>query len=156
MHARRHAAWRQRVLERADNTDASGFFNLPTGPELLDRAAALQPEHRARVFPPLTTLAMFLSQALLADGSGRQAINDTAVTQLIGGLDPHSAGTSGDCQARARLPLPMISTRVHPTGEIVTEGAGSWWLWQGRRVRLADGATMTLADTQEVVFKNCC
>ncbi len=51
--------------------------------------------------------------------------------------------------ARARLPLPMITTRVRQAGEIVADGAATWWHWQGRQVRLVDGATVSLADTQE-------
>ncbi len=43
----------------------------------------------------------------------------------------------------------MISTLARQTGGIITEGAASWWHWQGRAVRLVDGATLTLADTEE-------
>jgi len=31
----------------------------------------------------------------------------------------------------------------------VAKGAPSWWHWRSRRVRLVDGATVTLPDTQE-------
>jgi len=43
----------------------------------------------------------------------------------------------------------MISTLARQTGELVTDGAPVWWHWHGQRVRLADGATLTLADTAE-------
>jgi hypothetical protein len=33
--------------------------------------------------------------------------------------------------------------------EILAEGVADWWLWRGRPVRLVDGATVTLADTEE-------
>ena len=58
MHPNQRAAMRQqqRVLDHADNTDAGAFFNLLTGPQLLDRVDALVPEHRERVFPPTETL----------------------------------------------------------------------------------------------------
>lgn len=47
MHATPAAAVRQRrVQSRIDNADAYGFFNLLTGPELLDDVEALLPEHR--------------------------------------------------------------------------------------------------------------
>ena len=101
MHPNQHAALRQRVRERADNVDAYGFFNLLTGPELLERVEGLLPEHRERVFPPTETLAMFLAQALSPDGSCRQAVDDAAVKRLIAGLAPHSTSTSAYCQARA-------------------------------------------------------
>lgn len=151
MHPSQRAAIRQqqRILDHASNSDAYAFFNLLTGPQLLDRVEALLPEHRERVFAPIETLSMFLAQALAADGSCRQAVNDAAVKRLIAGLKPCSTNTSAYCQARARLPLPMISTLARQAGEILAEGAASWWHWRGRRVCLVDGTTVTLPDTQE-------
>ena len=58
--------------------------------------------------------------------------------------------TAASCKARARLPLTMASMLALRTGgEIVAEEAADWWLWRNRRVRMADGATVTLADTEE-------
>ena len=149
MHPNQHAATRQRVLDQANRLDTGGFFNLLTGPQLLDRVAALVPEHRERAFPPTETLAMFMTQALAADGSCRQVLDDHAVKRAIAGLPRLSTSTSAYCQARARLPLPMITTLTRHTGGLVTDGAPDCWHWRGRRVRLADGATMTLADTAD-------
>jgi hypothetical protein len=139
----------QRVLHHVDNTDSYAMFNLLTGPQLLDRVEALLPDHRERLFAPTETLSMFLAQALSADGSCREAVNDAAVKRLVGGLSPCSTSTSGYCQARARLPLTMISTLARQAGEIIAEGAATWWHWRGRQVRLVDGATVTLPDTEE-------
>jgi hypothetical protein len=149
MHPNQHAALRQCVLDHASNTDACGFFNLLTGPELLDQVVTLLPAHRERLFPPTETLAMFMAQALSADGSCRQVVDDAAVKRLIAGLVPHSTNTSAYCQARARLPLPMIETLARHAGGVVAAGAAPWWHWQQRPVRLVDGTTVTLADTAE-------
>jgi hypothetical protein len=149
MHPNQRTATQQRVLDHASRIDVGGFFNLLTGPPLLDRVAALVPEHRERAFPPTETLALFMAQALSADGSCRQVLDDHAIKRAIAGLPHLSTSTSAFCQARARLPLPMVTTLTRCTGERVTDGAPTWWHWQGRRVRLADGATMNLADTAE-------
>ena len=151
MHAsQRPAKGQQRRLHHyASNADADALFNLLTGPELLDRVEALLPEHRERLFPPTETLSLFLAQALSADGSCRQVVNDALVKRVIGGLKPGSTATGGYCRARARLPLRMISTLARETGGIVAQGAAAGWHWRGRRVRLVDGATVSLADTQE-------
>ena len=125
------------------------MFNLLTGPRLFDRVEALLPEHRERLFPPTETLSMFLAQALSADGSCRQVVNDAMVKRVIGGMKPGSTDTGGYCKARARLPLTMISTLARQAGEITAEGAAIWWHWRGRPVRLVDGATVTLPDTEE-------
>ena len=139
----------KRVQHYASDTDSYAMFNLLTGPQLLDRVEELLPEHRERLFPPTETLSMFLAQSLSADGSCQQVVNDAAVKRVICGLKPGKTNTGGYCKARARLPLTMVSTLAIKTGEIVAEGAASWWHWRGRRVRLVDGATMTLPDTEE-------
>ena len=151
MHRSQRAAVQQqrRVRHHAGNTDSQAMFNLLTGPQLLDRVEALLPEHRERDFPPTETLSMFLAQSLSANGSCQQALNDALVKRLVSGLTPGSTNTGGYCRARARLPLPMVSTLARQAGQIVAEGAASWWHWRGRPVRLVDGATVTLPDTAE-------
>jgi hypothetical protein len=125
------------------------MFNLLTGPQLFDRVEASLPAHRERLFPPTETLSLFLAQALSADSSCQQVVNDAMVKRVIGGMTPGSTDTGGYCRARARLPLSMVSTLARDTARIVAEGAAGWWHWRGRRVRLVDGATVTLADTPE-------
>jgi hypothetical protein len=139
----------KRVQHYANDTDSYAMFNLLTGPQLLDQVEDLLPEHRERLFPPTETLSMFLAQSLSADGSCQQVVNDAMVKRMIGGLKPGKTNTGGYCKARARLPLTMVSTLAIQTGEIVAEGAASWWHWRGRQVRLVDGATVTLPDTEE-------
>jgi hypothetical protein len=138
----------QRVRHYARNADSYAMFNLLTAPQLFERVEALLPEHRERLFPPTETLSMFLAQALSADGSCRQVVNDAMVERVIGGLKPGSTDTGGYCKARSRLPVTMVSTLARETGGIVAEGAASWWHWRGRRVCLVDGATVTVADTE--------
>jgi len=145
----RAAQQRRRVLSRAENTDAHGFFNLLTGPQLLDDVEELLPDHCERLFPPTETLSMFMAQALSADGSCRQAVNDAAVKRVVAGMAPFSSSTSAYCQARARLPQTLVSTLARRTGALLTEGAADWWRWRGKRVYLADGTTTTMADTPE-------
>ena len=77
------------------------------------------------------------------------SLQPLTVKRLIAGLAPHSTNTSGYCQARARLPLDLISTLTRDTGTLIADGAPDWWQWRARRVRLVDGTTVTLADTEE-------
>jgi len=151
MHPNQHRAARQqhRLDRHVQDTDSYAFFNLLTGPRLLNEVEALLPDHRERLFPPTETLSMFLAQVLSADGSCRQAVDDAAVKRLVGGLEPCSSNTSAYCQARARVPTAMVSTLALNVGTMIAGDAPSWWHWQGRRVRLVDGATVTLADTEE-------
>ena len=139
----------RRVLAQAGSADAYGFFNLLTGPELLEDVEELLPKYRERLFPPTETLSIFLAQVLSSDGSCQQAVNDTAVKRLVAGMQECSSNTAAYCKARTRLPQTMVSTLALRTAEILAEGVADWWLWRGRRVRLADGATVTLADTED-------
>ena len=76
----------KRLHHHAANNDAYSFFNLLTSPELLDTVESLLPEHRERLFPPTETLSMFLAQAMSADRSCQNAVNDAAIKRLLGRL----------------------------------------------------------------------
>ena len=149
MHINRSVLSRQHRIQRyAVASDAFSFFNLLTSPELLNRLESSLPEHRERLFPPTETLSMFLAQALQPDRSCQNIVNDAAVKRLTYRLPKCSTNTGGYCKARQRLPLEMISGMVHQTGRLIAAKASEKWLWQGRRVRLVDGTTVTLPDTQ--------
>lgn len=136
-----------RVRRRAEKTDAFAFFNLLTSPALLDQVEALLPEHRERLYPPTETLSMFLAQALSADRSCQQAVNEAAVRRLIGGLPRASTRTGGYCRARARLPEAMVAGLTRCSGQRMSAMAPSAWRWHGHPVRLVDGTTLALPDT---------
>jgi hypothetical protein len=107
----RNARARQRqVRSRVRNSDAYGFFNLLTGPELFDKVESVLPQHRERRFPPTETLSMFLAQALSADRSCQKAVDEAAIRRLATGLQPCSTHTGAYCRARMRLPMQMVHT----------------------------------------------
>jgi Transposase DDE domain len=141
------AQQRQRVSKQASNTDAYAFFNLLTGPRLLEQVESLLPSHRERLFPPTETLSMFLAQALSADRSCQNAVDEAAVKRLAGGLGPCSTHTGAYCRARQRLPTQMVSTLACYTGQQVAGCAPQSWCWRGRPVRLVDGTTLVMPDT---------
>ncbi len=146
---RLRAQQQSRVRQRANDSDAYAFFNLLTGPELLTQVESLLPEHRERLFPPTETLSMFLSQALSADRSCQRAVNETAVKRSIAGLSVCSTHTGGYCRARARLPLSMLSGLTQHIGQAMTTKAPAAWHWRGHPVRLVDGTTIAMPDTEE-------
>ena len=137
----------KRVSQHAANSDSYEFFNLLTGPELLDQVESLLPEHRERLFPPTETLSMFLAQAMSEDRSCQRAVNDAAVKRLTGGLAVCSTNTSAYCRARVRLPIEMVATLACRVGGLISEQIPQTWRWQGRPVRLVDGTTVPMPDT---------
>ena len=138
----------RRIRNRASNSDSYEFFNMLTSPELLDQVEDLLPDHRERLYPPTETLSMFLAQALSTDRSCQRAVNDAAIKRLAGGMTPCSTHTGAYCRARQRLPVEMVSTLVRKCGQLMTETALDAWYWQGRPVRLVDGTTVSMPDTQ--------
>ena len=138
----------KRISNRANHCDFYEFFNLLTGSEFLDQVETLLPEHRERLFPPTETLSMFLAQAMSADRSCQKVVDDAAIKRLVGGLPNCSTNTGAYCQARSRLPLEMIARLALHTGHLMKGPAPKTWHWQGRPVRLVDGTTLALPDTQ--------
>jgi hypothetical protein len=151
MHPSQRLAQRQqrRVSRAAETTDSLSVFNLLTGPRLLEAVERRLPAHRERLYPPTTTLAMFVGQALSADGSCREAVDRAAVNRLVAGLEAGSADTGAYCKARGRLPLELISGVARQAGVAVAEDVPEAWRWRGRAVRLVDGAVVSLPDTAE-------
>lgn len=149
MHANSPAiAQQHRHVERhARASDAYSFFNLLTGPQLYDQVESLLPTHRERLFPPTETLSIFLAQALSADRSCQNAVNEAAIRRVVGGMKACSTHTGAYCRARARLPLQMVRTLARYTGRWITAHAPEPWCWRGRAVRLVDGTTVAMPDT---------
>ncbi len=145
-HSEQH---RQQISRRAQRVDAVGFFNLLTGPELLDVTESHLPEHRERLYPPTVTLSMFMRQALDADGSCQKAVNGWAAQRHAEGLSVQSVRTGGYCKARERLPVSMVTGLTHAVGELVSARAKAGWRWRGRQVKLVDGTGISMPDTPQ-------
>lgn len=135
------------VKRHAHTSDAYSFFNLLTSPELFEQVESLLPAHRERLFPPTETLSIFLAQALSADRSCQNAVNEAALRRVAGGMRACSTHTGAYCRARERLPLQMVRTLARYTGRWITAHAPQPWCWRGRPVRLVDGTTVGLPDT---------
>lgn len=148
MHSSRSALSQQdRVQHYATTSDAFFFFNQLTAPDLFEALEGSLPTHRERLFPPTETLSMFMAQALKQDRSCQGIVNDAAVKRVLHGLPSCSIKTGAYCKARLRLPLEMVSGMAVATGRLIAGKVSDRWCWQGRRVRLVDGTTVTMPDT---------
>jgi hypothetical protein len=146
---RRSAQQQRRLAKQVQTVDANHFFNLLTHPQMLGMVEDQLPQHRERQFTPTVALAMFLGQVMSADGSCQNAVNAAAIARLLVGMNPGSMNTSGYCQARQRLPQEMVAALARQSGTLVNEQPPRQWLWQGRRVKLVDGTTVSMPDTLE-------
>jgi len=100
-----------------------------------------------RIYSPLVTLWVFLSQVLSADHACRAAVARLIAHRVARGQKPCSAGTGAYCQARERLPEKFFSAVACAVGRTLDAKAKPDWLWKERRVYLFDGTTVTMPDT---------
>jgi len=104
---------------------------------------------RDRIYTPTVTLWVFLSQVLSADHSCDDAVARLLAWRMARGEKPCSPETGSYCTARGQLPEGLFTGLVRETGRSAEEAASDDWRWQGRRVKIVDGTTLTMPDTEE-------
>ena len=102
---------------------------------------------KERIYTPLVTLWVFLSQVLSEDHSCRAAVARLIAHRLARGQSSCSAETGAYCQAKKRLPESFFSDIVRRTGQNLDASAQADWLWKDRRVYMFDGSTVSMPDT---------
>lgn len=100
-----------------------------------------------RIYTPMVTLWVFLSQLLSADHSCRAAVARLIAYRTSQGQAACSARAGGYCQARKRLPEKCFAEVACNVGRSLDSQAESGWLWKGRNVYMFDGTTVTMPDT---------
>ncbi len=102
-----------------------------------------------RIYSPLVTLWVFLSQVLSQDHSCRAAVARLIAHRVSREERPCSAETGAYCQARKRLPEKFFSCVARLVGKTLDDKADPAWLWKGRPVYMFDGTTVSMPDTPE-------
>ncbi len=103
---------------------------------------------RERLYGPLTTLVLFIEQALGADHSCQDAVARGLSTRVAMGQAPCSLNTGPYCKARARLALGLIEHLGREVAARLCAAQPAPWLWHGRAVKLVDGTTVSMPDTE--------
>jgi len=104
---------------------------------------------RDRIFTPLVTLAVFLSQTLGDDQTCLPAVARLMAWRTARGLPACSPDTGGYCKARQRLPEALLPRLARETADRLQDDAPEAWLFHGRRVVIADGSAVSMPDTPE-------
>ena len=105
------------------------------------------PHSRQRQWPLRLVFWTFCWQIAQAGTSCREAIRQAQALCLAQGQPVPPDETSPYCQARAALPLERLED-IHRSVVGEAERALGWGdLWQGRRVLVVDGSTVTAPDT---------
>jgi hypothetical protein len=112
--------------------------------QLLDE---LDVAFRDREYPPLVTLAMFLSQCSDADPSLKQAVARLIAQRVAEGEPACSSNTGAYSRARQRLPEKVLAELTRHTGKQLMTQAPAEWSWHRRAVKVVDGSTGSMPDT---------
>lgn len=102
------------------------------------------------VYTPAVTLWAFLSQ-MLHKGEQRSctaAVARVVVLLVALGREPCSTNTGAYCRARAKLPEQVLRGLTLDMASGCEAAVSSHWFWHGRHVKLVDGTTVSMPDTE--------
>ena len=102
---------------------------------------------RERIYPPLTTLGLFIGQALSQDGACLDAVSRRLSERTARGETACSLNSGPYCKARKRLPLQLICRLALKVGETLEQDSPTDWKWRERSIKLMDGTTISMPDT---------
>jgi len=138
---RQMSAYAQRLSRWSLNELSSSF------PGLREALLHLDFVFRERVFSPVVTFWMFLSQ-VLSDGASCQEMVAKALAALwLTEAKQASTDNSAYCQARKRLPESFLKRLAEQTASQLECQVNLKHLWMGRHVKIVDGSSLSMPDT---------
>jgi Transposase DDE domain len=99
-------------------------------------------------YTPWLTFWAFFWQALSPDRSCRAALKRIAAWLGRHGQGLDDEDTGPYCKARGRLPESVPFRLMRSLGHRLHDDLPEDWLWCGRRVKVVDGTTVSMPDTQ--------
>lgn len=145
-----HFSQQKKIKNHAKKITATDFLELLSNEELRSIIEDTIPKYREQIYTPMQTLSLFLAQALNEDRSCSKAVNDFIIQkQLEKNTRSISPNTGAYCLARQKLPLALLTLLTVKIGEIIAQHIPEQWKWFGRRVRLIDGTTVSMPDTEK-------
>ncbi len=141
----------QLILDSFLSSAGLPFSNLLSG----ERIARIFARHNGLfgthgVYSTAVMVWSFLGQ-VLRDGkesSCQSAVSRVAAFCRLTGKTAPTADTRNYCRARAKLSVPALRQLSCEVASDLEDAAEQGWLWKGRHVKLVDGFTFTMPDTQ--------
>lgn len=103
--------------------------------------------YRNGIYTPIVTLWAMISQVLSADKSLRTAVKQMNTWLQVAGVEPASSDTGAYSKARQRFPEGILKQLIPEIAEELEKGVPAEQQWLGRRVRVCDGTTILMSDT---------
>jgi hypothetical protein len=139
-----HVATLRRHFAQGSGLPFADLLNAEQVEEVLREE---QVSFRDRLFSPLVTLWVFLSQVLDPDHSCRQAVARLLAYRTAQGKSACSSDTGAYCRARSRLPEGVLARLARQTGKQLHDEAPPECRWRGRTLKVADGTTVSMPDS---------
>jgi hypothetical protein len=136
------------VRDQFDQQSGLPFLEVLSASEVESACQAWNHRWRNRIYTPWITLSMFLSQILSSDQSCGDALERFQKYRKDCGLPPVADDTASYCEARQRLPEEVVWELARRSGQAVHQKADADWLFHGRSVKLLDGSTVIMPDTE--------
>jgi len=118
--------------------------------EAFDEDESWFAREEGEVFTPPLTVWAFLSQVLHKDEqrSCLAAVSRIIVLLVALGREPCANNSGGYCKARGKLPETVLERLTTQLADGCEKQVPEDWLWKGRHVKLADGTTVSMPDTE--------
>ena len=102
------------------------------------------------IYTPAITLWAFVSQMLFKQEqrSCAAAVSRVIVLLVALGQEPPSGNTGADCRARAKVPATVFRRLACELADGCQRLTPEQWLWHKRPVKLVDGSTLSMPDTE--------
>lgn len=119
--------------------------------QVFDQHGVAFGQEESDVYTPAITLWAFLSQVLFKEEHRSCAAAVARVVTLLVALGRNacSDNTGAYCRARAKLAEPVLQQLVQDVADGCEQQVPRRWLWKRRHVRLVDGTTVSMPDTEE-------
>lgn len=125
------------------------LFNVLPTQELVRAVQEEVGVWRDRRYAPLVALRLFVEQVLHTDHACQDVVVRYASERVAQGEAQVSLSSGPYCNARQRLPLALVERLGKSVGERLEGGSAAGWRWRGRPVKIVDGTTVTMPDTEE-------
>jgi hypothetical protein len=138
------------AFQQQDGLPFSDVLNEEQIQDAFEQEDALFAQEEEHVYTPAMTLWAFLSQVLYKaeQRSCATAVARVVVLLVALGRKPCSDNTGDYCRARAKLPEKVIERLAIGAAARLERQISKSWLWRGHHVKLVDGTTVTMADTE--------
>lgn len=104
--------------------------------------------YRNRLYTPIVTIWAMVYQVLCSDKSLSNTVKWLRKWLVLEGEAVPASDTGGYSKARTRLAAEVLEQLVPETGVALEQQVPAEQLWCGRRVKVFDGSTVLMSDTQ--------